>query len=269
MPVGDCQRAFAAAAEADGVQLGPSRLPWINQRGHFGLPPEGRVARAPLEAIFTALGGDSAAQAAKRTTPLTGDFTETSTGTLIEIDESQHFTSFRALSLRLYPSDVRVSFDRNHYMDLCRELAPRSDRYRASKAAVGFGPGGRQRQRAYHDALRDLAAPACGRPPVIRVAVLDNDGAGAYSRERDRIRDLLADGGQQGAPDSDPPDLAASIEELRSLLQAFDDVETEAMSAPFHAHAYNELDIAGRAVIDAFDAQARLESPTVDPRGTG
>ena len=148
MPVGDCQRAFAAAAEADGAQLGPSRLPWINQRGHFGLPPEGRVARAPLEAIFTALGGDSAAQAAKRTTPLTGDFTETSTGTLIEIDEPQHFTSFRALSLRLYPSDVRVSFDRNHYMDLCRELAPRSDRYRASKAAVGFGPGGRQRQRA-------------------------------------------------------------------------------------------------------------------------
>lgn len=164
MPVGDCQRAFAAAAEADGVQLGPSRLPWINQRGHFGLPPEGRVARAPLEAIFTALGGDSAAQAAKRTTPLTGDFTETSTGTLIEIDESQHFTSFRALSLRLYPSDVRVSFDRNHYMDLCRELAPRSDRYRASKAAVGFGPGGRQRQRAYHDALRDLRL----QPVVVR-----------------------------------------------------------------------------------------------------
>jgi len=131
VPVGDCQRAFAAAAEADGVLLGPSRLPWINQRGHFGLPPEADAARVPLEAIFSALNGDPGAQAAKRTTPLTGDFIEASTGSLIEIDESQHFTSFRATSLDLYPSDALLGFDPDHYLALCRELA---------RAPIATGP---------------------------------------------------------------------------------------------------------------------------------
>lgn len=191
MPVGDCQRAFAAAAAADGLQLGPSRLPWINQRGHLGLPPEASDATSRLKAIFRALGGDADAQAEKRMTPLTGDFVEATTDALIEIDESQHFTSFRATTLEMYPAEASLGYDRDHYLELCAEWAPRSDRYRASKGAVAFGEGGRQRQRAYHDALRDLAAPACGRPPVIRVAVLDGDGAGAYGLERDRIRGLI------------------------------------------------------------------------------
>ncbi|MDO5626931.1 MAG: hypothetical protein Q4G43_01295 [Mobilicoccus sp.] len=191
MPVGDCQRAFGAAAAADGLELGPSRVPWINQRGHFDLPSGYGDVASTLAEIFVALGGEKEAQAAKRTTPLIGDFADVQTGTLIEIDESQHFTSFRATSLELYPAETPLGFDRDHYLALCQELAPRSDRYRASKAAVGFGPGGRQRQRAYHDALRDLAAPDGGLPPVIRVAILDGDGEKAYRKERDRIRHLL------------------------------------------------------------------------------
>ena len=62
MPVGDCQRAFGAAAESDGLELGPSRVPWINQRGHFGLPSGCRVAIRTLAAIFAALDGDPEAQ---------------------------------------------------------------------------------------------------------------------------------------------------------------------------------------------------------------
>lgn len=120
-----------------------------------------------------------------------GDYVELGTGTLIEIDELQHFTSFRATSLKLYPARAQLGFDRSHYFDLCRELAPRSDRYRANNDAVGFGSGGRRRQRAYRDALRDLVAPICDRPPVIRVAVLDGDGAKSHQRERERIRHLL------------------------------------------------------------------------------
>jgi len=141
---------------------------------------------------------------------------------------------------------------------------PRSDRYRASKAAVGFGPGGRQRQRAYHDALRDLTAPACGRPPVIRVAVLDDDGPGAYKRERDRVRELLGHGGQPRPPVDDPPSLAVAIEEMRDLLRDFDSVELAAMSDHFHVHANNEMDLAGRTIIDAFDRERR---PPHDARG--
>ncbi|EAP97877.1 hypothetical protein JNB_12973 [Janibacter sp. HTCC2649] len=162
--------------------------------------------RSALERIFIALGGDLAAQAGKRSTPLQGDFVDPNTGTFIEIDESQHFTSFRATSLMLYPRGVLLGFDYAGYVALCARLAPRSDRYRASKAAVGFGAGGRQRQRAYHDALRDLLAPAFGQPPVIRIPVLDGGGAAAYARERDQIRERLntvVDGGvsQKAADD--------------------------------------------------------------------
>lgn len=117
---------------------------------------------ASLERIFDALGGNRDAQAAKRITPLPGDFLHEPTGTLVEIDEHQHFTSHRLTALDLYPPSAPLGYDIDEYRDLCRTWAPRADRYRATKSAVGFGSGGRQRQRAYHDALRDLAAPFLG-----------------------------------------------------------------------------------------------------------
>lgn len=51
----------------------------------------------------------------------------------------------------------------------------------------------------------------------------------------------------------DIPELAATIDELRSLLRAFDDVRPSDMDERFYLHAYNELDLAGRTIIDAFD----------------
>ncbi|AKT50687.1 hypothetical protein [Arsenicicoccus sp. oral taxon 190] len=51
------------------------------------------------------------------------------------------------------------------------------------------------------------------------------------------------------------PELAAAIDELRSLLRAFDDVRPSDMDERFYLHAYNELDLAGRTVIDAFDRE--------------
>lgn len=191
MPVGDCERAFAAAAAADGIVLARARVPWLNQRGHLGLPDEAGEARSALERIFTALDGDPVAQAAKRLTALPGDFVHEATGTFVEVDESQHFTTHRLVSLDLYPLDAPLGFEIDEYRALCRAWAPKADRYRASKSAVGFGEGGRQRQRAYHDALRDLATPAMGLPPVIRVPAPDRDGAGAYERVRDGLLALL------------------------------------------------------------------------------
>ena len=47
------------------------------------------------------------------------------------------------------------------------------------------------RERAYHDALLDLAAPAMGHPPVVRIAALDGDGAAAYRSRRASLRTLL------------------------------------------------------------------------------
>ena len=58
-------------------------------------------------------------------------------------------------------------------------------------AAKGFGFGGVQRERAYHDALRDLATPAMGHPPLVRIAAVDGDGAAAYRAHRPSLLALL------------------------------------------------------------------------------
>jgi hypothetical protein len=194
MARGDTENAFLAAAEGDEVSLVRARVPWINQRGHFGLPGEARSAIEPLGRIFAALGGIAAEQSAKRMTALPGDFVHEDSGTFIEIDEHQHFTSHRLAALDLYPDDVPLGFDLDEYRELCRSWSPQADSYRRSKAAIGFGEEGRQRQRAYNDSLRDLAAPAMGHPAVVRVAAPDRDGLAAYGRVRNRILALRARG---------------------------------------------------------------------------
>ncbi|MFF2031112.1 hypothetical protein [Arthrobacter sp. NPDC058192] len=193
MPVGAAQAAFSAAAARDGIYLETAKVPWINQRGHFGLPQTALdVAGAALSAIFLALKGESGVQSGKPVTPLPGDFYHAPSGTFIETDESQHFTSFRLQSLELYPLGVPLGFEKDEYANLCRQLAPRADRYRAAKAATGFGPGGRRRQRAYYDALRDLVTPAMCPPPLIRIPILDDDGETTYSRHREMLMSKLS-----------------------------------------------------------------------------
>jgi hypothetical protein len=191
MPVGAAQAAFRAAAATDGIQLAAAKVPWINQQGHFAVPTTAAEIVGPaLEAIFLALGGQPAAQKGKRPIALPGDFYHAPTGTFIETDETQHFTSFRLRSLELYPSGTPLGFSRVLYTNLCHQWASTADKYRAAKDATGFGPGGRQRQRAYNDALRDLVIPSMGHPPVIRIPILDDNGAAAYVRHREML--LLA-----------------------------------------------------------------------------
>jgi hypothetical protein len=192
MPVGDCENAFMEVARREGVELVRYKKPWLNQRGHFGLPDRASAVTDPLNSIFLSLGGQSAEQAAKRTTALPGDFIHLETETIIEIDEVQHFTSFRLQSFEFYARDSPLDFELDEYRDLCRRFAPKADTYRQSKAAVAFGPGGRQRQRAYYDALRDLAVPAMGLPPLIRVPAPDGNGRTAFERNRERILRALS-----------------------------------------------------------------------------
>lgn len=94
----------------------------------------------------------------------------------------------------LYPEDVELGFSLDDYKRLCREWRRKSDGFRRTKEARGFGIGGRQRQRAYYDALRDLAAPAMGHPPLVRIAALDGNGAAAFRRNRSVLSRLLTIG---------------------------------------------------------------------------
>lgn len=191
MARGETERAFSISAARDGIRLERAKVPWINRRGHFvveGLPGTTRIA---LDQIFSALGGDADSQYSRIKTALQGDYYHPDTGTFIEVDESQHFTSYRALTLGFYPPGSALGFSLQEYTSLCEIWADRADKYFASKPAVAFGPGGRQRQRAYNDALRDLVTPAMGHPPLIRAAAPDRDGHRAYARVREVVRRLL------------------------------------------------------------------------------
>lgn len=182
MPVGDAQTAFQQTAARAGIHLVRAKVPWLNQRGHLGLPDQCSAALPNLERAFQFLDGDRNEQQAKRLTPLPGDFMCPERRIMVEIDEFQHFTSHRLTTLSCIPSDFPLGYELESYIALCESQRSRADRYRASKAAKGFGPGGRSRQRAYYDLLRDLAAPSMGWQPGIRVPVLDGDGVAAFER---------------------------------------------------------------------------------------
>jgi hypothetical protein len=187
---------FAAAAAADGIVLEHGAFDWLSEQGHVGLERVAKARRDPalvepvkaalrvLAAIYDRLGGDvSVLHASRENLLLPVELVHAPTGTVIEVDDASHFTSFRLAALELYPP----GFDVAEQQALCREWAPRTDGLDRGLAAKGFGFGGVGRRRAYHDALLDLAAPAMGHPPVIRIAAADGDGAAAYRRHRDAL----------------------------------------------------------------------------------
>jgi hypothetical protein len=202
---GDVQSAFAAAAARDGIALQSATFDWLCEQGHVGLERVAKARRDPaivepviaalerLGAIYARLNGDvSVLHAARENLLLPVELLHAPTGTVIEVDEAAHFTSFRLAALGLYPADAAVGFDLAEYEALCREWCTRTDGLDRGLAAKGFGFGGRQRERAYHDALRDLATPAMGHPPVVRIAAVDGDGAAAYARNRQALLALSA-----------------------------------------------------------------------------
>jgi hypothetical protein len=194
---GELADAFAAAAAADGIVLEAATFDWLCEQGHVGLERVAKARRDPaivepvkaalgvLAAIYARLKGDvSVLRAARENLLLPVELFHAPTGTVVALDGSEHFTSFRLTALELYPPDARVGFDIEEHKALCREWCGRTDGLERALAAKGFGFGGRQRERAYHDALRDLAVPAMGHPPVLRIAAIDGDGAAAYRRHR-------------------------------------------------------------------------------------
>jgi hypothetical protein len=190
---GDTQRDFAAAAAEDGIVLERQSLPWLCERGHLALPNAAAEARVLLELIYIALGADLDLLVRARSNRLPGDFIHPETRTLIEIDESQHFTTPRLTTLDLYPADLSLGFEIEHYRELCRRWRVESDNYYRTKSARGFGVGGRQKQRAYYDALRDIATPAMGHPPLIRIDAPLRNGRAAYAEHRDRLLATLVE----------------------------------------------------------------------------
>ncbi len=202
----DPNLAVAQAAAQDGVVLESQSFDWLCEQGHVGLERVAKARRDPalvgpvtaalalLAVIHARLKGDaSVLHAARENLLLPVDLVHAPTGTVIEIDGPAHFTSFRLAALELYPADAAAGFDLEEHKELCRAWCAKSDGMSRGLAAKGFGIGGVQRERAYHDALRDLATPAMGHPPIVRIAAVDGDGAAAYRRHRTALLALAAD----------------------------------------------------------------------------
>jgi hypothetical protein len=196
--------AFAEAAAADGIALHPEAFDWYCEQGHVGLERVAQARRDPaivapaiaaievLAEIHAALRGDASVLGASRENLLLPvALVHAPTRTIVCVDEAAHFTSFRLTALERYRPEQPTGFDRAAYADLCRDQAPHTDRLGGGLPAKGFGFGGQARERAYHDALLDLAAPVMGHPPVVRLAALDGDGAAAYARHCDALRARL------------------------------------------------------------------------------
>jgi hypothetical protein len=201
----EARAAFAQAAARDGIELESQSFDWLCEQGHVGLERVAKARRDPtlvapvtaalavLGAIYSRLGGDvSVLYASRENLLLSVDLVHAPTGTVIEVDGPPHFTSFRLTALELYPADVIVGFDLGEHQDLCRAWCSRTDGLSRGLASKGFGFGGVQRERAYHDALRDLAVVAMGHPPVVRIVAVDGDGAAAYDRHRAALGALAA-----------------------------------------------------------------------------
>jgi hypothetical protein len=200
---GDVRPAFAQAAAEDGIVLGSRSFDWLCEQGHVGLERVAKARRDPalaapvraaveqLGAIYSRLKGDvSVLYASRANLLLPVELVHEPTGTVVEVDEPPHFTSFRLAALELYAADARVGFDLDEHKELCRIWCATTDGLSRGLAAKGFGFGGVQRERAYRDALLDLAAPAMGHPPVVRIAAVDGDGAAAYRRHRESLANL-------------------------------------------------------------------------------
>ena len=96
---------------------------------------------------------------------------------VIEFDERQHFTPLRAASLRAYPKDSLLGFDKKRWAQL-------SDEIRAGDNSPIY----RDEQRAFYDSIRDIMATKIGLKPVVRIFEDDakwekEDGASIYKNK--------------------------------------------------------------------------------------
>jgi hypothetical protein len=90
---------------------------------------------------------------------------------IVEVDESQHFNCYRGNTLRLYPEDVPLAFDRETWI-VHSQAEPRQNAGGWAKPKPPLFPhaGGRHRERAFRDALADILPPGHGFHPTLRIA---------------------------------------------------------------------------------------------------
>lgn len=89
---------------------------------------------------------------------------------ILEVDERQHFNRYRALTLRHYPSEARVAFSVERWIEQSeRKTRLEGGGFGKPKPPLFPAEHGRHRQRAFRDALADLLPPEHGWKPTLRI----------------------------------------------------------------------------------------------------
>lgn len=92
------------------------------------------------------------------------DFFIVGNNQIVEFDESQHFTEARKISLKNYPEDLPLGFDKEKWISLCNKYNSKD-----------HSPIYRDEQRAWYDTLRDFAPGILGLKPTIRIHASDEE----------------------------------------------------------------------------------------------
>jgi hypothetical protein len=205
MAAADLDAAFAEAAAKDGIAFEAQSFDWASEPGHLaveeladetgdpGVMQRAEIGVAALDQMFTRFKGlVPVLQSCRINRPYTPVLVHEETLTIVEVDDVLHFSTPRLQTLELYPREVKLGFDIDEYMQLCREHASQTDRWRYGLASKNFGWHGLQNERAYEDAVRDIGAWVMAYPPLVRIPATDGDGAAAYQRAREALKRRLA-----------------------------------------------------------------------------
>jgi hypothetical protein len=89
---------------------------------------------------------------------------------ILEVDETQHFNRYRALTLRHYPGGARIAFPTERWIAQS-EKKTRLEGGGFGKPRPPLFPAehGRHAQRAFRDSLADLLPPEHGYKPTFRI----------------------------------------------------------------------------------------------------
>ncbi|MCP9486551.1 MAG: hypothetical protein MSC30_11865 [Gaiellaceae bacterium MAG52_C11] len=115
---------------------------------------------------------------------------------ILEVDETQHFNRYRALTLRHYPEGARVAFPIERWIERSeKKLRLEGGGFGKPKPPLFPAEHGRHMQRAFRDMLADLLPPEHGFAPTLRIADFEVTdwlhGAGAEGRMRQLLSERL------------------------------------------------------------------------------
>jgi hypothetical protein len=112
---------------------------------------------------------------------------------IVEVDETQHFNEFRAITLRGYPSSATIAFPKRDWVVACNaKKRLEGGGFAKPRPPLFPGENGRHRQRAFRDALADLVPAVHGWLPTLRIADFEVEDWIFDRRPRARMVSLLA-----------------------------------------------------------------------------